>query len=102
VTDQKTRADLMEEMLACDARQNTLREYIARAKATRYAEGKWTKSGVFADWQRESSELKVKRQRLQFELGELTRREKYERQAEADRRYIEELKRELEIAKGEK
>jgi hypothetical protein len=88
----KTRADIMEAMLACDERKATLKSYIDRAKAMKYTDGKHTKYETFWAWVKEWEDQKRLRVRLQHELGELNRAEKRAYQLEADRQYFEKLR----------
>jgi hypothetical protein len=64
---------------------------IARAKGRAYTRREYEKPEVFTGWMREMSDLKRKRQMLQFEMGEVTRAERRKDQEESDRAFAEKL-----------
>ena len=70
------RLEIFDKMQKADERIAVLKMQIARAKSDLFTHNRPTNPNTFRQWQTELSELQRKRQRLQFEMGEVKRREK--------------------------
>jgi hypothetical protein len=82
----RTRLQIFTQIQEVDSRAAEL-----RAKGRAYTRREYEKPEVFAGWMREMSDLKRKRQMLQFEMGEITRDERRKAQEESDRAFAEKL-----------
>jgi hypothetical protein len=80
---------MFDELQRVDARSNELKSLIANAKSAAHAIRQYEKPEVFGGWMQELQDLKLKRQRLQFEMGEIARAERRKAQEESDRLWAE-------------
>ena len=87
----RTRLEIFTEIQDVDSRVADLKEKIATAKARAYRDRTYVRSDLFAQWQRDLSDQKRKRQFLQLEMGEISRAERREAQLESDKIFAEKL-----------